>query len=58
MGYTIAKKRAAKGSSRGANDELITFEQFYEIVPEGLKADLLDGKVEPVSGAGTGRFLC
>jgi Uma2 family endonuclease len=45
MGYAIAKKQDARRPRRAAKDELITFERFYEMVPEGVKADLLDGKI-------------
>ncbi len=45
MGYTLAKKRVAEKPPRLAKDEIITFEKFYEIIPEGVKADLLDGKI-------------
>ncbi|MGH7496506.1 MAG: Uma2 family endonuclease [bacterium] len=45
MGYTIAKKRDVKKNERAETDELITFEQFYEMISEGVKADLLDGKI-------------
>src|SRR5262245_17697522 len=45
MGYTIAKRRDVKSPRLGARGELITFEEFYEIIPEGIKADLIDGKI-------------
>jgi Uma2 family endonuclease len=45
MGYTIAKGRDVKTPRRAAKGEMITFEEFYEIIPEGIKADLIDGKI-------------
>jgi Uma2 family endonuclease len=45
MAYLI-KKPNKKTSIRGANATgLVTFDQFYEIVEENVKADLLDGKI-------------
>jgi len=42
----LVKKSSKKPSIKNANAAgLVTFDQFYEIVEENVKADLLDGKI-------------
>ena len=45
MEYVQGKKRDAKKLPPIAKGEIITFEKFYDIIPEGVKADLLDGRI-------------
>jgi Uma2 family endonuclease len=45
MAYSIAKARKAQTRKAVATKGLVTFDQFYEIVEENVKADLLDGKI-------------
>jgi Uma2 family endonuclease len=45
MPYSITKTRKAQSQKTAASGKLITFDQFYEIVDENVKADLLDGQI-------------
>ncbi|MDZ7344466.1 MAG: Uma2 family endonuclease [candidate division KSB1 bacterium] len=45
MPYSITKTRKAKSRKGLSTDELVTFDQFYEMVDEKVKADLLDGRI-------------
>jgi len=45
MAYSITKTRKAKPRKAVTTAGLITFDQFYDIVEENVKADLLDGKI-------------
>jgi Uma2 family endonuclease len=45
MAYSITKIRKARLRKTATEDKLVTFDQFYEMVDENVKADLLDGKI-------------
>jgi Uma2 family endonuclease len=45
MAYSITKTRKAQARKPVTTKGLVTFDQFYEIVEENIKADLLDGKI-------------
>jgi len=45
MAYSITKTRKAKPRKAVTTAGLITFDQFYDIVEENVKADLLDGQI-------------
>jgi len=45
MAYAIKKPRPVKLQKDSAAAELVTFERYYEIVDEKIRADLLDGKI-------------
>jgi len=45
MAYSIAKARNKPSRKAVTTGGLVTFDQFYEIVEENVKADLLDGKI-------------
>ncbi|MDZ7363805.1 MAG: Uma2 family endonuclease [candidate division KSB1 bacterium] len=45
MAYSITKARKAQSRKAVTTAGLITFDQFYDIVEENVKADLLDGKI-------------
>ncbi len=45
MPYAVKKPRPVKLRKDAAAAELVTFEQYYEIVDEKIRADLLDGKI-------------
>ena len=45
MGYRVVRERTINKQQRTTKDQIITFENFYDIIPEGVKADLLDGKI-------------
>jgi Uma2 family endonuclease len=45
MAYSITKARKAQTRKTAGRGKLVTFNQFYEIVDENVKADLLDGKI-------------
>jgi Uma2 family endonuclease len=45
MAYSIAKTRKAQTRKTAMSKGLATFNQFYEIVEENVKADLLDGVI-------------
>ncbi|MDZ7363803.1 MAG: Uma2 family endonuclease [candidate division KSB1 bacterium] len=45
MADSITKARKAQTHKVGTTAGLITFDQFYDIVEENVKADLLDGKI-------------
>lgn len=45
MAYSLTKARKAKPHQAVTTAGLITFDQFYDIVEENVKADLLDGKI-------------
>ncbi len=45
MAYSITKSRKAQSRKAVTTAGLITFDQFYDIVEENVKADLLDGKI-------------
>jgi Uma2 family endonuclease len=45
MPYSITKTRKAQLQKAATRDGLVTFDQFYEMVDESVKADLLDGKI-------------
>jgi len=45
MAYAITKKRKAPSRQAVTTGGLITFDRFYDIVEENVKADLLDGKI-------------
>jgi len=45
MAYSITKARKAQSRKAVTTKGLVTFDQFYEIVEENVKADLLDGKI-------------
>ena len=45
MAYTVAGSRRKQTPRSAIKDHLVTFDQFYEMVDEKTKADLLDGKI-------------
>lgn len=45
MAYSITKARKARPRQVITTNGLMTFEQFYGLVEENVKADLLDGKI-------------
>jgi Uma2 family endonuclease len=45
MPYSITKARKAPLQKTAASGELVTFDQFYEMVDENVKADLIDGQI-------------
>jgi Uma2 family endonuclease len=45
MPYSITKTHKKQLRKTAAHAELITFERFYEMVEENVKADLLDGQI-------------
>jgi Uma2 family endonuclease len=45
MAYSITKARQAQTRKAVTTNGLITFDQFYDVVEENVKADLLDGKI-------------
>jgi len=45
MPYTLKKPRKTRKQPASANGGLVTFEQFYKLVDEKTRADLLDGKI-------------
>jgi len=45
MAYSIAKARKTQSHQALTTGGLVTFDQFYEIVDENVKADLLDGQI-------------
>jgi Uma2 family endonuclease len=45
MAYSITKARNKPSRKAVTTGGLVTFDQFYEIVEENVKADLLDGKI-------------
>jgi Uma2 family endonuclease len=45
MAYSITKARNKPSRRVVTTKGLVTFDQFYEIVEENVKADLLDGKI-------------
>jgi len=45
MAYSITKTRKTQARQAVTTKGLITFDQFYDIVEENVKADLLDGKI-------------
>lgn len=45
MAYSITKTRKAQPRKTVTAAGLITFDQFYDLVEENVKADLLDGKI-------------
>ncbi len=45
MAYSITKARKTQTRKAITTAGLITFDQFYDIVEENVKADLLDGKI-------------
>jgi len=45
MAYSIAKARKARPRQVVTTNGLITFDQFYDLVEENVKAHLLDGKI-------------
>ncbi|MDZ7363804.1 MAG: Uma2 family endonuclease [candidate division KSB1 bacterium] len=45
MAYSITKTRKTPSRQIVTTGGLVTFDQFYEIVEENVKADLLDGKI-------------
>jgi len=45
MAYLLKKTRTKKSIKSANATGLVTFDQFYEIVEENVKADLLDGKI-------------
>jgi len=44
MAYSITKARKTQSRKAVTTAGLITFDQFYDIAEENVKADLLDGK--------------
>jgi Uma2 family endonuclease len=45
MPYTIKKSRKRQQETAPSSNGLVTFDQFYELVDEKTKADLLDGLI-------------
>jgi len=45
MAYSITKSRKAQLPKTATHEELVTFDRFYELVDENVKADLLDGQI-------------
>jgi len=46
MAYTATKSRQSHQRKSAANEnELVTFDKYYEIVEDNLRADLLDGQI-------------
>jgi Uma2 family endonuclease len=45
MAYSITKTRKKQIRKTAAHGELVTFDQFYEMADENVKADLLDGQI-------------
>jgi Uma2 family endonuclease len=45
MPYSITKVRKAQLRKTATEGKLVTFDQFYEMVDENVKADLLDGQI-------------
>jgi Uma2 family endonuclease len=45
MPYSITKTRKKQSQKTMASGKLVTFDEFYELVNENVKADLLDGQI-------------
>src|SRR5574342_385308 len=45
MSYPINKARKAQPRKTTAREEVVTFDQFFEMVDENVKADLVDGRI-------------
>jgi Uma2 family endonuclease len=45
MAYSITKARKAQAQKTVARGKPVTFDQFYDIVDENVKTDLLDGRI-------------
>lgn len=45
MAYSVTKARRTQSRQAVTTSGLMTFDQFYDIVEENVKADLRDGKI-------------